>query len=131
MVPYQYLYLDYAQSRDEGEPLSIGGYLPLSKVYSYEPLSGELASNPEMGAHVIGVQGNLWTEYFRTAELVEYMAIPRVDAVSEIQWTRPERKNYENFLGRLNRMRALYDRLGYGYASHGFDEGQSGDNQDM
>lgn len=121
MVPFQYLYLDYAQSKDEGEPLSIGGDLPVEKVYGYEPVAEELADDPALAAHIIGVQGNLWTEYFRTPEVVEYMVIPRIDALSEIQWIDHRYKDYDDFLLRLDHMRAIYDRLGYTYALHVFD----------
>lgn len=116
-----HLYFDYAQSHGEGEPLCVGGDTPVRKVYEYEPLPAELAADSVARSCLLGVQANLWTEYFRDPETVEYMAIPRIDALSEIQWSRPERKDYDDFLVRLQHMRRLYDRLGYNYATHVFE----------
>ena len=117
-----YLYFDYAQSHDEGEPLCVGGYIPVRKVYDYEPLPAKLSADPALSRHIIGVQANLWTEYFRDPALVEYMVIPRIDALAEIQWTDGKHKDYEGFLERLNHMRTIYDKLGYNYATHVFDQ---------
>lgn len=120
MSPQTHLYFDYYQSDDkENEPLAIGGFLPLSKVYSYEPFDDSLTDKEK--SHIIGVQANLWTEYIPTGEYAEYMFIPRVDALAEIQWTMPQLKNYEDFLDRLSRMAKLYDKLGYNYAKHVFN----------
>lgn len=121
MVPYTHLYFDYAQSLNPDEPLCIGGNVPVEKVYGYEPVPKEIAGSPELSARIIGVQANLWTEYFRDPEVVEYMVIPRIDALSEIQWTRAEHKNYADFRRRLDHMRTLYDKLGYTYATHLFE----------
>lgn len=116
-----YLYFDYAQSHDEGEPLCVGGYIPVRKVYDYDPLPAKLAADPTLAKHIIGVQANLWTEYFRDSDVVEYMVIPRIDALAEIQWTDGKHKDYAGFLERLNHMRAIYDKMGYTYASHVFE----------
>lgn len=118
------LYFDYYQADEETEPLAIGGYIPVEKVYNYEPVPAEIAGDPELVKHVLGVQANLWTEYIATEEYAEYMAIPRVDALSELQWTDGKDKNYASFLVRLEKMRKIYDKLGYNYAKHVFN-GQS------
>ncbi len=120
MTPTQYAYFDYYQTADnESEPLAIGGFLPLERVYGFEPAPDILTE--EQKAHIIGTQANLWTEYIKTPEHAEYMALPRLDAISEVQWTQPAKKNYDNFLQRLPAMLKLYDKLGYNYAGHVFD----------
>ena len=119
MTPNTYLYFDYYQSTDtENEPLAIGGYLPLERVYSLEPTAG---IPNEYKKYVIGVQANLWTEYIPTFSQVEYMVMPRMAALAEVQWTDPSKKEYQSFLPRLVRMTKLYDRLGYNYAKNIFD----------
>lgn len=119
MTPNTYVYLDYYQSADTDlEPDAIGGYLPLEKVYSFEPTAG---ISPEDQKYVIGAQANLWTEYIPTFSQVEYMIMPRIDAVADIQWSDPSKKDYQTFLPRVARMTQLYDRLGYNYGKHIFD----------
>ena len=119
MTPNTYLYFDYYQSTDtENEPLAIGGYLPLERVYSLEPTAG---IPDEYKKYVIGVQANLWAEYIPTFSQVEYMVMPRMAALAEVQWTDPSKKEYQSFLPRLVRMTKLYDRLGYNYAKNIFD----------
>ena len=118
MTPNSYLYFDYYQSTDtEHDPLAIGGYLPLERVYSFEPTDG---IPEEYQKYVIGAQANLWTEYIPTFSQVEYMIMPRMDALADIQWSNAP-KDYKAFLSRLVRMTKLYDRLGYNYAKHIFD----------
>lgn len=75
----------------DNEPPTIGGYVPLEKVYSYEPVPQILT--PEEAKHIVGIQANLWTEYIPTYSQVEYMELPRMAALSEVQWTMPEKKN--------------------------------------
>jgi hexosaminidase len=106
MTPTDYCYFDYYQSQPETEPLAIGGYLPLEKVYSYEPVPKEL--NPDEQKYVIGVQANQWTEYIATPELVEYMTIPRLCALAEVAWSPKEKRDWEKF---QNRMSKHYNRL--------------------
>ena len=118
MTPNSYLYFDYYQSTDtEHDPLAIGGYLPLERVYSFEPTAG---IPEEYKKYVTGVQANLWTEYIPTFSQVEYMVLPRMNALAEVQWTNAP-KDFKAFLPRLVRMTKLYDRLGYNYAKHIFD----------
>lgn len=120
MTPTEYLYFDYYQSKDtEREPLAIGGYVPLEKVYSLEPVHAGMT--PEEARHIIGVQANLWTEYIAEGSHVEYMVLPRMDALCEVQWTSAGEKDYPDFLARLQRMARLYDRYGYNYARHAID----------
>lgn len=121
MTPNTYLYFDYYQSQDtENEPLAIGGYLPVKTVYNYEPTPADHFT-PEEAAHIIGVQANIWTEYMPTFSQVEYMALPRYAALAEVQWTEPDKKDYEKFVKRLPQMMAQYDANGYNYAKHVMD----------
>jgi hexosaminidase len=104
MSPSTHLYFDHGQNpvpHDPAEPLMIGGYLPLEKVYSYNPLSSELT--PEQHKLIVGPQANLWTEYVSTPEKAEYMLFPRLLALSEVAWTPYARKDYWNFLQRLGK----------------------------
>ena len=119
MTPNTYLYLDYYQTTDtENEPLAIGGYVPVEKVYSFEPTNG---IPEEYQKYIIGVQANLWTEYIPTFRHVEYMEMPRIGALAEVQWRMQKEKDYAEFLPRLVRFTKLYDQLGYNYAKHIFD----------
>ena len=117
MTPNNYLYFDYYQSLDKAnEPLAIGGYLPLETVYSYEPMPKELTADE--ARHIIGVQANIWTEYMPTFKQMQYMALPRLAALSEVQWSQPALKDYNSFANRLTEFTHMYDRLGYNYAKH-------------
>ena len=121
MVPYTHLYLDYYQSKDTAnEPLAIGGYVPVELVYSFEPFTEDMTD--EEKSHILGIQANLWTEYIPTDAQLEYMLLPRLSALSEIQWCEPENKDYERFLGNMESMRKIYDILGYNYAKHIFSK---------
>ena len=113
MTPNTYAYLDYYQAEPAGEPLSIGGYLPLEKVYSFNPLPEELT--PEEQRHILGVQGNLWTEYISTPEHLQYMAFPRALAIAESGWTADNKKDFEEFLIRLEVQKKRYDTMGINY----------------
>lgn len=120
MTPNTYLYLDYYQTKDvDNEPLGIGGYLPIERVYSYEPVPASLT--PEEQKYIKGVQANLWTEYIPTFSHAQYMVLPRWAALSEIQWSNPAKKNYADFLVRLPQLIKWYDAEGYNYAKHVFD----------
>lgn len=120
MTPNTYLYFDYYQTKDtKNEPLAIGGYLPVERVYNYEPMPSVLT--PEEQKYIVGVQANHWTEYMPTFSQVMYMAIPRCAALAEVQWTMPEKKNYQDFLNRLPQLIKWYDIEGYNYAKHVFD----------
>ena len=108
MTPGEYCYFDFYQEDPEEAPLAIGGYLPLDKVYSYNPLPGELTAEEQK--YIIGVQANIWGEYIQTPDYFEYMTFPRLIAMSEVQWTQPERKDFASFARRLDRE---FERLGY------------------
>lgn len=120
MTPTSYLYFDYYQAKDiKNEPFAIGGYVPVEKVYEFEPVPKELTSQEQQ--FIKGVQANVWTEHIKTSSHAEYMLLPRLGALSEIQWTSPEQKNYEKFLPRLAKMTQFYALLGYNFATHIFD----------
>ena len=120
MSPNTYLYFDYYQSKDvENEPEAIGGYLPIERVYSYEPMPKSLT--PEEQKYIKGVQANLWTEYIPVFSQVQYMVLPRLGAAAEVQWTDPSKKDYKDFLRRVPHLVAVYDCYGWNYATHVYD----------
>ena len=113
MSPNTHCYFDYYQSRDTAaEPPAIGGHLPLEQVYAFEPVPPALASH---AAHVLGVQGNIWTEYMATESQVQYMAFPRALALAEVAWTPAELRSPADFRDRLAAHRPLLDSLGVHY----------------
>ena len=118
MTPNSHFYFDYYQSLDtDAEPFGIGGYIPMEQVYSYDPAFPELT--PEQQRHILGVQANLWTEYVLSDENLEYMLLPRLAALSEVQWCLPETKDWNRFIGSF-RMDKIYSQLGYEFAKHIF-----------
>lgn len=120
MTPNSYLYFDYYQSLDHStEPDAIGGYVPVEKVYSFEPVLSEFT--PEEAARIKGVQANLWTEYIPSYRQVEYMELPRMAALSEVQWTESDKKDYDDFCHRIPQLINHYDANGYTYARHIFN----------
>ena len=118
MTPNSHFYFDYYQSLDtDAEPFGIGGYIPMEQVYSYDPAFPELT--PEQQKHILGVQANLWTEYVLSDEHLEYMLLPRLAALSEVQWCLPETKDWNRFIGSF-RMDEIYSQMGYEFAKHIF-----------
>lgn len=115
MTPGAYCYLDSYQDAPYSQPEAIGGYLPLKKVYSYDPVSVSLTT--EQAKLVYGVQGNLWVEYIPTPEQVEYMMYPRILALAEVAWSAPERKSWPDFHDRA--LKAVRELQARGY--HPFD----------
>ena len=115
MTPGAYCYLDSYQDAPYSQPEAIGGYLPLKKVYSYNPVPASLTA--EQAKLVYGVQGNLWVEYIPTPEHVEYMIYPRILALAETAWSAPERKSWPDFHTRA--LSAVADLQAKGY--HPFD----------
>ncbi len=113
MSPTKYCYFDYYQAPKESEPVAIGGFLPLSKVYEFDPIPDSLSASDEK--HILGGQANIWTEYIPTPEHCFYMMFPRLDAMAENVWTLPENKNYDNFLTRLDRQFERYGFAGTNY----------------
>jgi hexosaminidase len=102
MTPCAEVYLDYYQSNDPAEPLAIGGYIPLDKIYQFEPVPAELT--PEQAEHILGAQGNLWSEYVTTPAHLEYMLFPRLLALAEVTWlARGQERDFADFRQRLSR----------------------------
>ncbi len=115
MAPNSHYYLDYYQSKDrENEPFGIGGYIPLSRCYSYDPYEDISEADRH---HILGVQGNLWTEYIATFPHVQYMALPRWAALSEVQWSAPESRDFDAFKVRLDRLKNHYRLNGYNFSN--------------
>lgn len=114
MSPGNPCYFDHYQHSDkEKEPLAIGGYNPLAAVYAYEPVPEEL--NAEEATYIMGAQGNVWTEYMPVFSHVEYMALPRMAALSEVLWSPASERNYEDFLRRLRNQIKQLDIMGANY----------------
>lgn len=119
LTPGGYCYFDHYQTDDlENEPLAIGGYSPVHRVYGYEPIPSDVPDS--IRKHILGVQANVWTEYMKTFNHVEYMLLPRLAALSEVAWSSAP-KDYAGFLVRLERFVKQYDEKGYNYARHIFD----------
>jgi len=112
MTPGKYVYLDHAQNKNE-DSVTIGGYLPLDTVYSYEPVPKEL--NSEEAKYVMGAQGNVWTEYIANNSKLEYMIFPRMTALSEVLWSPKEIRNKDDFKDRLTDMVKRYQLWGTNY----------------
>ncbi|VGO20844.1 beta-N-acetylhexosaminidase [Pontiella sulfatireligans] len=109
-----HLYFDYYQSKDQkSEPLAFGGHLPVEKVYNFEPIIPGLSEKARQ--HVLGAQGQLWTEYMPHMKQVEYMAFPRVCAVAEVVWRQQGQKNYDSFIERLAVQEKRFDRMNVNY----------------
>jgi hexosaminidase len=114
MAPTTYTYLDYYQAATrDSEPLAIGGLLPLDSVYGFEPIPADL--EPQYAKHVLGAQGQLWTEYMPTSQQVEYMAFPRMTALAEVAWTPKEGKDFADFRRRLEVHLRRLDGIGVNY----------------
>ena len=120
MSPTSHSYFDYYQGVSENEPEAIGGYLPLKKVYSFDPIPKEL--DKSKFDRVLGAQGNLWTEYIYDWDKLMYMAFPRSAAMAEVVWTLPEFKNYDSFLKRWQAGLKRLDSLDVNYRSLSDDD---------
>ena len=112
MTPGSHVYLDHSQTKNEKE-VTIGGYLPIETVYSYEPVPKEL--NEEQAKYVLGAQGNVWTEYMANPAKVEYMIFPRLSALSEVLWSSKENKNWSAFQTKIETMKKRYTIWGANY----------------
>ena len=115
MTPTAYCYLDYYQSTNSepAEPKAIGGYLPLSQVYAFEPVPANL--DAQFRFHIIGAQANLWTEYVPSLQHAEYMTLPRLCALAEVAWSPASSRNYDDFMRRLQVQARRFDQLGVNY----------------
>ena len=120
MTPNTHLYFDHYQADPETEPLAIGGNSTVAHVYSFDPIPEELSSEEEK--YILGAQANVWTEYMKESDYVEYMVLPRMTALSEVVWTYPEERNWTEFKSRLVEFKKLYDQMDLNYATHVFDE---------
>ena len=117
MTPTSHLYFDYYQAKT-GEPLAIGGLIPLEKVYSYEPIPDGLDIN--QATRILGAQGNVWTEYIKTPEMAEYMSVPRMTALSEIVWSKRKKRDFSEFNTRLNFYKYFLDLKKINYRKESF-----------
>jgi hexosaminidase len=120
MTPGHSCYFDHYQTENkENEPIAIGGKTTVADVYAYNPTPKELTM--EENKFILGAQGNVWTEYMKTSDYVEYMILPRMTALSEVVWSPKETTDWDNFKIRLNTMKARYDAMGLNYAKHVFE----------
>ena len=114
MAPGSHTYFDHYQSQNQAaEPLAIGGYLPIDSVYAYEPVPAEL--EPQFASHILGAQGQVWTEYIEGPKNVEYMAYPRASALAEVLWTPKDRRDFADFARRLDVHEKRLDVLDVNY----------------
>lgn len=123
MTPTTFCYFDYQQVEDVlFEPSRCGGFIPIEKVYALDPAPDSLSQAAR--DHILGAQANLWTEYMTNERMVEYQALPRMSALSEVQWSQPARKDYEAFKERLTRLTALFELYHYTYCKNLWPERQ-------
>jgi hexosaminidase len=109
--PVDYAYFDHYQSKDHStEPRGIGGYLPLSRVYEFEPIPAKISASDQH--HILGGQANLWTEYIPNFRHVEYMVYPRLFAMSEVDWSPKQARNWDDFQRRAEVNCVRLDQLG-------------------
>jgi hexosaminidase len=113
MTPTSHVYFDYYQGNPDNEPLAIGGYTPLQEVYEFEPVPSELS--PDEAQHILGAQGNVWTEYMKTTDYVEYMVFPRAIALSEVVWSPKEARDWDAFVRRLQPQLEWLDHFAVNY----------------
>ena len=118
MTPVDYCYFDYYQGDPTTEPEAIGGYLTLKTVYSYDPVPPILTF--EQSQHIIGVQGNVWTEFLKTPDAVEYMIFPRIIALAEVAWSQQNRRNWDDFISRMDNQFPRLDYLDVKYSKGSF-----------
>jgi hexosaminidase len=128
MSPTTHCYFDGPQSRDRrAEPKASGGFVPLRKVYSFEPVPARLA--PEFAGHILGAQGNLWTEMVPNLKHAEYMIFPRAFALAEVTWSPKPPRDYDDFLRRLKTDEHRLDQLGVNYRNSALGDGTEPQNQ--
>jgi hexosaminidase len=114
MTPIQSLYFWWNQGNPKTEPLSAGKFLPLEKVYQFDPIPEALTANE--AKYILGAQGCAWTEYMESPEKVEYMVFPRMSALAEVVWAQKEQKNWNDFVTRMAKQFQRYDQRGIHYA---------------
>ena len=117
MTPMPHCYFDFYQTKEiRNEPVAIGNFLDVAKVYAMQPVADGLS--PEAAKHIIGVQANVWTEYIACPEHVEYMILPRMAALAEVQWMPEKQKDFDAFKKRITSFRSIYDHYGWTVAPH-------------
>lgn len=120
MSPTDFCYFNYYQSSNANEPLAIGGFLPLEKVYAFEPTPPALSASNQR--FIIGGQANMWTEYIGSLSKLQYMLFPRICAMSEVLWSQKENRNYPDFIARLTTHQfSLFNRLNINYSKALFE----------
>ena len=116
MTPNETCYLDHYQAKDTtNEPLAIGGYTPIEEIYNYEPIPDELEES--LHKYIIGAQGNVWTEYMKTRDHVEYMVFPRIFALSEVVWAK-NKPSFEEFEKKVISVYPIIDKMDINYSKH-------------
>ena len=116
MTPNATCYLDHYQAKDTAnEPLAIGGYTPIEEIYNYEPIPNEL--DESLHKYIIGAQGNVWTEYMKTSDHVEYMVFPRIFALSEVVWAK-DKPSFNDFENKVIDMYSILDKMDINYSKH-------------
>lgn len=116
MTPNATCYLDHYQAKDtSNEPLAIGGYTPIEEIYNYEPIPDEL--DESLHKYIIGAQGNVWTEYMKTSDHVEYMVFPRIFALSEVVWAK-NRPSFNDFENKVIGMYPILEKMDINYSKH-------------
>lgn len=118
MTPSKPVYFDHTQSKNE-DSVTIGGYNPIEAVYAYDPVPKELSA--EQAKYILGAQANLWTEYIKNPQKVEYMIFPRMSALSEVLWSPKEKRNWKDFEQRLQTQFRRYDLWKANYSKAYFD----------
>lgn len=119
MSPNQFMYFDYYQGETYLEPYAIGGFLPLRKVYEYEPVPAEL--NAKEAEYIIGVQGNVWAEFIHSNEKVDYMTYPRAAALAETGWSAADKKDWNDFTRRMESQYLRYQKAGIRYSPSAYN----------
>ncbi|MGV4460356.1 beta-N-acetylhexosaminidase [Ornithobacterium rhinotracheale] len=123
MTPGDYVYFDHYQTekdRDTQTPFAICCLTTVEEVYSYNPQPKELTE--EQKKYIWGAQANVWTEYIPTSAQVEYMAVPRMGALSEVVWTQPDKKDYNDFKQRMQSLKKLYNQMNVNYEKTFFQQ---------
>ena len=119
MTPGSHCYFDHYQSDHPAEPVAIGGYTPIEKVYAYEPVPEEL--NASEAKHILGAQANVWTEYILNYAHVQYMAWPRAAALSEVLWSPAASRDEDRFFSALVKHLHRFDAMGVQYGKQLMD----------
>lgn len=114
MTPGSHCYFDHYQGNPRQEPIAIGGFTPLEKVYQYDPIPTDL--NAEERQYILGAQANVWTEYILNENHVEYMALPRMAAMAEVLWSYPSKRNYSDFFRRMQWLQNSYEDAGFNFS---------------